>query len=62
MHTQVVQATQASVDVVSDSESSIFLQWSAIQTSVVQNAVPRPLAVCSLYCDAFMMQLKFHVI
>ena len=27
MHTQVVQATQASVDVVSDLEWSIFLQW-----------------------------------
>ena len=27
MHTQVVQATQASIDAVSDLESSIFLQW-----------------------------------
>ena len=27
MHTQVVQATQASIDAVSDLKSSIYLQW-----------------------------------
>ena len=30
MHTQVLQATKASIDVVSDPESSIFLQYSLV--------------------------------